>query len=179
MAGPVGRTAPSRTAGSTPWLAVWPASAATVRPVAATPASRQDPPPPGGLPWGRTSASSCPRSNPRVLPTSPRASQNPVVGAGKPRPQVVPRPLLVEVSRSGLSYIPRRGPGSRTARGTGPPQQPFPVVLARSPPLARRVFATASGGLSPLTPAGTPHGSPVPLRPRCHGSGVQAERFPR
>lgn len=36
VAGPVGRTAPSRTAGSTPWLAVWPASAATVRPVAAT-----------------------------------------------------------------------------------------------------------------------------------------------
>lgn len=52
VAGPVGRTAPSRTAGSTPWLAVWPASAATVRPVAATPASRQDPPLPEGSPGG-------------------------------------------------------------------------------------------------------------------------------
>ncbi len=83
------------------------------------------------------------------------------------------------VSRSGLSYAAMRQRVRAPQGVRGPPLQPFPVVLARSPPLPRHGFHWPLAGrcrllCRELLPMANVASSSPPPRLRGH-----AERFPR
>jgi len=101
----------------------------------------------------------------------------------QPSPPLAPRPPGLETQgkpvRAFLASHRVAAAGSCTTQGTGPPTQPFPVVLTRSPPLPHHGFRRPLARSTPRYGTGySPWLTCVPHRPR-QGSGRHAKRLPR